>query len=156
MGPGGQAVMNGTGVGGGKRAERRGSVRHRAIVDRLWLGWREGPEFVHAPARLLDLSHGGCLVVAAATPPADRTVLLHLHGPFLPAWFEAKVLEAVVEPDGLRTLRLVFPAGCPYELYMAVAFGVARADAARLPRDLPSYFAEGTHGHHERSFKFQV
>ncbi|HWE40355.1 MAG TPA: PilZ domain-containing protein [Isosphaeraceae bacterium] len=141
--------MKGEAVGVGKRPERRAALRHRAIVDRLWLGWRDGHDFIHTPARLLDLSHGGCLVVAAASPPAERTVLLHLHGDLLPVWFEARVLEAVVEEDGLRTLRLVFPTGCPYELYMAVAYGLASAEAGRRQPELPSYFEEWHLGHRD-------
>ena len=68
-------------------------------------------------------------MVTNEVPPESGTVLVRLHGPLLPIWFEARVLEVLPGPQGLLILRLVFPGSCPYDLYMAVAYGTASIEA---------------------------
>lgn len=125
--------------GGG---DRRTSFRYPAVVNRGWLGWREGREFRTVPARLSDVSSGGCLVAAPAVPPKDQTILIRLHGPILPIWYEAQVVEIREELGGISIFRLSFPGGCPYELFMAIAFGHVSVEAGRRQPELPGYTQE--------------
>jgi hypothetical protein len=124
-------------------ADRRASLRYPAVVRHAWLGWREGREFQRAAAFLLDISLGGCLLAATEVPPAHRTILICLDGPLLPVWFEAKALEVRASESGIHAVRLIFPGSCPYELFMAVAYGHASHEASRRQPHLPEFFGKG-------------
>lgn len=109
--------------------DRRAAHRQIATVGRAWLGWHEGQEFLMKPAFVLDISLGGCLMAAQGEPPLHRKALIRLDGPLLPVWFEARVLHVRGGDAEVRAVRLIFADSCPYELFMAVAYGQAHRDA---------------------------
>ena len=121
------------------REDRRAARRHPAKAGRAWLGWREGGEFLVNPAFVLDISIGGCLMAAEVEPPLHHIVLIRLDGPLLPVWFEARVLEVRSGEAAVRAVRLSFPDFCPYDLYMAVAYGRADQAAACRQPPLPAF-----------------
>src|SRR4051812_17394495 len=125
-----------------REEDRRTSIRYPAVVNRGWLGWRDGRKFQCVPARLIDVSTGGCLVAAQHVPPADRTILIRLHGPILPIWYEARVVETRAESGGIHVFRLASQGGCPYELFMAIAYGHASIEASRRQPELPGFAQE--------------
>jgi hypothetical protein len=121
------------------RANRRAARRHPAKAGRAWLGWRVGGEFLMSPAFVIDISLGGCLMAAEVEPPLNRIVLIRLDGPLLPVWFEARVQEVRSGEAAVRAVRLIFPDFCPYDLYMAVAYGRADQEASRRQPHLPAF-----------------
>jgi hypothetical protein len=128
---------------GPPRNDRRSAHRHPALFGRAWLGWREGGEFLGTPAFVLDISVGGCLVAAEKEPPTRGAVLIRLDGPILPVWYEAKVVEVRGIEAAIRAVRLIFADSCPYELFMAVAYGQANRDASSRQPDLPGFHGNG-------------
>lgn len=125
------------------RNDRRAALRQIATVGRAWLGWREGQEFLVKPAFMLDISMGGCLMAAQVEPPLHRTVLIRLDGPLLPVWFEARVMEVRGGKAAIRAVRLIFADSCPYELFMAVAYGQANREASSRQPPLPGFHGNG-------------
>jgi len=125
------------------REDRRTARRQTATVGRAWLGWREGGEFLVKPTFMLDISLGGCLMVAHAEPPLHQTVLIRLDGPLLPVWFEARVSEVRGAEGAVRAVRLIFPDSCRYELFMAVAYGRADRDVSSRQPPLPAFHGGG-------------
>jgi len=123
--------------------DRRAALRQTATVGRAWLGWREGGEFLVKPTFMLDISLGGCLMVAHAEPPLHQTVLIRLDGPLLPVWFEARVSEVRGAEGAVRAVRLIFPDSCRYELFMAVAYGRADRDVSSRQPPLPAFHGDG-------------
>ncbi len=123
--------------------DRRAAYRQTATFGRAWLGWHEGQAFLSRPAFVLDISMGGCLIAAEGEPPMYRTVSIRLDGPLLPVWFEARVLQVRGGDAAIRAVRLIFADSCPYELFMAVAYGQASREAASRQPPLPAYRRAG-------------
>jgi hypothetical protein len=115
-------------------------ARYPAVLRRSWIGWREGGVPRCLPACLLDLAQGGCRAEVLEHPGPCRPVVLRLDGELLPHWFEARLTECAPAPiAGHFRLRLTFPGGCPYPLFMAVVYGRATIDVARHVPDLPAW-----------------
>ena len=125
------------------REDRRSAGRQIATVGRAWLGWREGQEFLVKPAFVLDISMGGCLMAAEGEPPLHRKALIRLDGPLLPVWFEARVLQVRGGAAAIRAVRLIFADSCPYDLFMAVAYGRANQEASSRQPYLPAFHGNG-------------
>ena len=123
--------------------DRRAAHRQTAKVGRAWLGWHEGQAFLSKPAFVLDISMGGCLIAAEGEPPMHRTVSIRLDGPLLPVWFEARVLQVRGGEAAIRAVRLIFADSCPYELFMAVAYGQANREASGRQPPLPGFHGNG-------------
>jgi hypothetical protein len=92
-------------------------------MGRAWLGWKAAGEFVYRAAWVIDVSSGGCLIASDGAPPEDRKVYVRLVGAHLPHWFEARVREVRAGEAKVCSVRLVFPDGCPYDLFMGLAYG---------------------------------
>lgn len=103
--------------------ERRQAIRYPAVLGRAWVGWREGNDFPRRAAWVIDVSAGGCLLAVDGETPARGTVLVRLDGPYLPEWYEASIRECRGGGGNVSALRLTFPQGCPYELFMGLAYG---------------------------------
>lgn len=117
-------------------------TRYAPVIRRAWLGWRDDGEFRPTPAMLMDIGLGGCRVGTAEPPPTGRSMLMRLDGTLLPAWYEVDVLDVRERTEGGYLVRLQFPDGCPYPLYMAAAFGhVSHQGAGRQPA-LARFFAQ--------------
>ncbi len=106
-----------------KARERRQTLRYRAQMGRAWIGWREAGEFVTRASWVLDVSSGGCLLAAEGAPPAGTSAFLRLDGVVLPEWFPVQVLDVRDSMGTVGAVRLAFPEGCPYELFMGLAYG---------------------------------
>ncbi len=106
-----------------KGRERRQTLRYRARMGRAWLGSREGEAFITRASWILDVSSGGCLLAAEGAPPAGAPAFLRLDGALLPEWFPIKILDVRESVGAVAAVRLTFPEGCPYELFMGLAYG---------------------------------
>ena len=106
----------------GRVEERRACQRYPAVAGRSWLGWYEGSEFTQTAAWILNISAGGCLAVADATTPTDRSLWLRLDNPAFPDWAEVRVVGHQPGSGGILASRLVFRGACPYDMIKAVAF----------------------------------
>ncbi len=104
------------------------------------MAWHEVKLFQQTRAGFLDISTDGCRLIAEDVPPRPNSALIRLHGPLLPVWYEAKILSVQIFGAKGHLVRLGFPESCPYELFMAVAYGMASRDAGhRQPqRTTPS------------------
>jgi hypothetical protein len=102
--------------------EKRSCQRYPAFAGRSWLGWHEGTQFHQTAAWILNISAGGCLVVADATAPTDRSIWLRLDNPSVSDWAELRVVGHQSGKGGLLAFRLVFRGACPYDMLKAVAF----------------------------------
>lgn len=121
-------------------SERRFLPRYPAVLQRAWIGWREEAALRAVPARLLDLSHGGCQVEILESPGVNRSALLWLDGHVLPRAFATRIVDlrpAAIE--GRYRARLLFPEGCPYALFMAVACGRIHADVDERHPPIPDW-----------------
>ncbi len=120
--------------------ERRFLPRYPAVLQRAWICWREEGGLRAIPARLLDLSHGGCQVELLESPGVNRPALLWLDGDVLPRAFSTRIVDlrpAAIE--GRYRARLLFPEGCPYSLFMAVACGRIQAEVDDRNPPIPAW-----------------
>jgi hypothetical protein len=102
-------------------------------MGRAWLGWKTPRAFEYRAAWVIDVSAGGCLVASDGIPPSEGPVYLRLVGALLPEWFEARVLEVRDGEANICAVRLTFAEGCPYDLFMGLAFGRFRAGPPAVP-----------------------
>jgi hypothetical protein len=115
-----------TGAGLGHVAERRRSVRLRAVEHRAWLGWWASPgQFTTVAARLEDISHGGAKLVMAEPPAPQQLVWLCLGTPEPTECVQAKVVAVTPAPESGSTVRLAFGTPCPENLYRVAIYGLA-------------------------------
>lgn len=101
--------------------EQRQACRYEASDFEAQIGWWEGEEFRSHPARLVNVSHNGALIVTEARPPQGTTVGLCLEEPEPTDWVEARLIESC----GGHQLRLAFLESCPYEFFKA-AIAISR------------------------------
>jgi hypothetical protein len=131
---------------GDEAGDRRRMERYPALRRAAWVGWPAGEAFRAIPASLVDISQGGCLAEVWGGSVPERPVLLRLDGDLLPHWFGARIIGRRRAPwTGRLRLRLVFPEGCPYALFVAVVFGRAAGDGRDLP-PVPEWVYEGAPG----------
>src|SRR5262249_39667238 len=100
------------------RDDRRTAYRYRAADNDARLGWWAEDDFREAPARFDDVSQSGASLVSAALPPAVD-VYLRLARPAPTDWAAVSVLRVEADTGGCYRLRVVFPGGCPYEVFKA-------------------------------------
>jgi hypothetical protein len=111
--------------------ENRACQRYPAVAGRSWLGWYEGRQFHQTAAWILNISAGGCLVVADKTTPVDRSLWLRLDDPGVPNWAEVRVVGQQSGSGGILASRLVFRGTCPYDMMKAVAFSSSAKPTAK-------------------------
>lgn len=126
-------------------SERRFLPRYPAVLQRAWIRWRGEAGLRAIPARLLDLSHGGCQVELLESPGVNQPALLWLDGDLLPRAFTARIVDLRPAPtEGRYRARLRFPDGCPYALFMAVACGRIQADGDGPHLPIPEWVQPDT------------
>jgi hypothetical protein len=119
----------------GPPADRRRSPRRPAVANWASLAWRDGGRMCIAPARLLDVSGAGALLVAAESPGRGHPVWIRLEEPAATAWVKAGVARRA----GALKLGVEFLEHCPGEFLGAVIPGVRRTAAAPPgPADAPA------------------
>jgi hypothetical protein len=104
--------------------DRRRAPRETAAERRLWLGWRTDEDFVVVGAELMNISHGGALVVAEAHPPRGETIWLRLEGPAPIDDVCALVLETTRIGRGQHGMRIAFREPFPNAFYQAAVAGL--------------------------------
>ena len=102
--------------------EQRACQRYPAVAGRSWLGWYEGSQFHRTAAWILNISAGGCLVVADTAAPAGGSLWLCLDDHAVANWAEVRVIGQKTGVGGILASRLVFRGACPYDMMKAVAF----------------------------------
>jgi hypothetical protein len=112
--------------------ERRRFPRYLAARVSTRLSWwdDEGPRI--SPALLLDISRGGALVVAEATPPERHPAWVRLAGGAPGCWIEATVVQVEATPQGALMVRLAFREPCPDQLFQAAADRPPAATGAEI------------------------
>jgi hypothetical protein len=75
-----------------------------------------------SPARLLDISQTGVLVLCDALPPANVRVWLRLETPQVSDWVEVIPRGTTSDALGGHRLRLAFRESCPYDIFKAVVY----------------------------------
>lgn len=106
------------------KRDRRTATRYQSVWSRAWLGWKEQSQFHCAPCWIQDIGLGGVRLGLHELPPIGVPLVLRLDGEWLPNWYEVRILEVLPnDQPGFATARMAFPAACPFELFMAVAYG---------------------------------
>lgn len=119
--------------------ERREVCRYDVVQGEAMIGWWEGPAFRSTPAKIVDLSSHGAMLVIETFPPGDRTFWFRLPGvPAQDDWFEVKLISRKKKLFGPREFRINFLKVLPYEVFKAVVYG---PDALR-PYDPPAWLPE--------------
>lgn len=103
--------------------DRRDSPRFDPLTDLLWVQWWRDGECLGRPARLVNVSRGGALVVAAFLLYPGETLRLFLEQQEPPLGIDAVVIEAVEGAQGMSRVRLRFPRPCPDRFMEAAADG---------------------------------
>lgn len=105
--------------------ERRVMPRHKATAYQICLGWRRGNEaHFSSPARLVNISRGGALILVADPPPEGHAAWICLGEPEPSACLEAVVLE-VRSAKRTCTVRLEFREPCPHDFFESAVCMIA-------------------------------
>lgn len=104
--------------------ERRRSPRGSPTEERLWLGWRKDGDFYVIHAELMNLSHGGALIVVDEPPPRGELVWLRLEGPTPIEDVSALVIETSRIGRGEHGVRVAFREPFPPAFYQAAMEGL--------------------------------
>jgi pSer/pThr/pTyr-binding forkhead associated (FHA) protein len=75
-----------------------------------------------SPARLVNISQTGVLVLSESVPPADAQVWLRLETPQPSDWIEVVIKGAIPADAGMYRVRLAFREACPYDLFKALVY----------------------------------
>jgi hypothetical protein len=102
---------------------RRREPRYEPRSNLLWMQWWEGGEYLGRPARLVNVSRGGAMIVAAALLRERQAVRIYLEESDPPAGVDATVLGVVEGRAGLHQIRLAFQSACPDAFLDAAAQG---------------------------------
>jgi hypothetical protein len=98
--------------------DRRLMPRHEAAGHPVWLGWWRGKEaYFSNPARLLNLSRGGALLLVKDPPPEGQAVWLCVGEPEPTDCVEARVLEVRSARRRECQVRLEFREPCPHAFF---------------------------------------
>lgn len=104
--------------------ERRSVCRYSVVLDSAWLGWWEGQAFQNTPAKIIDISLRGALVVVDSFPPKDQPVWFCPPGvSSQDEWIEVKLVDAKKRLFGPREVRIAFRKVFPYEIFKNVVYG---------------------------------
>lgn len=103
--------------------DRRSSCRYVVVVDQAWLGWWDGPSYVTAPCRILDLSIRGALLEVETLPFAERSVWFCPPETAAAEWLEATLVQRHQQKTGLQHARIAFQRMLPYETFKALVYG---------------------------------
>jgi hypothetical protein len=120
--------------------ERRTVCRYTVVLDKAWLGWWEGQTFQSTPAKIIDISLRGALLIVESFPPKGRSVW------FCPPvvttreqWIEVKLVDMKKRLFGPREVRIAARKVFRYEIFKTVVFGpdafVDLVPPAWLPED---------------------
>jgi len=103
--------------------ERRGACRYRAVEDGAWIGWWNDGTFRTRPARLLNVSLQGSLILADEPPDRGQPVWLNLRSPGSAEWVESSLVNAHRMRRGQFEARLAFFEACPYGFFKTAVYG---------------------------------
>ena len=110
-------------------SDRRASPRYPVVQNRAFLSCRKATETRQCPARLLNISSGGALIIAEQRPERGLIVWLRLEAPMPTERVEANVVGVVKVPGLLwfrkasYIVRMSFIESCPYDLFKSATHG---------------------------------
>jgi hypothetical protein len=132
------------------KKDRRGAHRYKPEQDQFLVGWWTSGLFQSVPARLLDLSISGALLVIAEGEPAPEPgkVLISPAGGARDHWAQADVLEILCQDDGRRLLRLRLMEPFSYETFKTVIWGKLSSTHQPCPGVLQTAGANATAADH--------
>jgi PilZ domain len=108
----------------------RTSPRHTALENYARLEWWQGDRVYDSPARLVNISEGGALLIVEKSPPLEQTIWCRLEEPTPTDWIRANV----VRHGDPREIALTFPASCPFDFSLAATLGLNFDSLFRVPR----------------------
>ena len=103
--------------------DRRASSRFAVVHEQAWIGWWDDAVWHELPARLLNLSAGGLMLVSLGAPSTSEKAWICLDGAHRTEWIEGVVLAQRFLPSGERELRLRFSEVCPYAFFDLAIYG---------------------------------
>ncbi len=103
--------------------ERRSALRYPVSRCTVRLQWRSEVGWVVGDGELLEIGMGGTSLVVDGEPVVGRPVEMWLASEGSAGKFSGEVLECVREVEGMFRVRVVFPDGCPYELFKRLVWG---------------------------------
>lgn len=120
--PSARRSVDGPAAGG--QLKRRKEPRHEATANLLWIQWCEGEEgYLGRPARLVNVSRTGALIVAGALLAEGQSVRIFLEQAEVPIGIDATVLGVVEGLHETHQIRLAFLKPCPDDFIRAAARG---------------------------------
>jgi hypothetical protein len=104
--------------------ERRSSARYGVEGVKVYIGWHHPQGFESIPAEIRNISLGGVAVSGVELPSGVCSLWIRLadNNADHVEWVSAKVVEARVDSEGKRRIRMRFAGACPYEFFKAIVF----------------------------------
>jgi hypothetical protein len=109
--------------------ERRRWPRQPAVEEDAYMFWFDGEKIWQGAARLVNISRGGALLIAALAPPGNVVVRVRLDRTI--EGVDAAVLLATPLESGHYELRLEFRETCPETFFQAAVKGINAEARAR-------------------------
>ncbi len=100
---------------------RRKEPRYEGASSLLWMQWWEGDEYLGRAARLINVSRGGAMIVAAVLLQPRQEVRVFLEEVEDSVGVNGIVLGSVEGKQGLHQMRLMFKSPCPESFIEAAA-----------------------------------
>ena len=113
---------------------RRREPRFVANENRIWLQWWQNGEYLGQPARLVNVSRNGAMIVSWNLIPKHQRIRIYLEEPAHEVGVNAIVLDLVEGTKGMHQLRLRFITPCPDGFIEAAANGFEAWLAGQRPR----------------------
>jgi hypothetical protein len=125
--------------------DRRRSIRYPVKCEDALLGWWDGLNFIHVPARFVNLSLEGCMLELDRVPARTvrESVWVRAREGSPDDWAEGVVLS-VRKPLMRRCqVRVVFSYPFPHEAFLKVVYDSVHAEPterAAVPHELDHYW----------------
>lgn len=111
---------------------RRSETRYLAKEEKLWMQWWQGDEYLGRPARLVNVSRNGAMLLSSFLFIKYQSIRIFLDEPAPQVGVEATVFEVIEGVQGLHQVRLRLQAPCP-DLILEIAVGGLRAWMEKQP-----------------------
>ena len=102
---------------------RRDEPRYEAVSNLLWMQWWDGEHHLGRPARLVNVSRGGAMIVSPVLLAERQALRIFLEEDEDPIGVLSTVLGVLEGRTGTHLFRLGFLTPCPVEFFEAAALG---------------------------------